>query len=297
MSLRYIYLFFILLISFMAIALFYNNIKVQKIINVRFKRNTFNSFMASFTNHMVGDETDSLLVSSGLRLTSLTYNSVRYCFFVIWLLVITFSALTNGYIQIMQLMTCIILFFGSTPKMTILGHKSPFAYFTDALTSNYHRKKNNEVFRALSQLKNLSIATQNTHIGSDFIIIELMKYSKLTKPVFATMLKYWRENEKQTACDYFAKTIDTREGKELANVFLKLDNLSPNDMKNQILLCQTIFKEERRTAKEKHNDNRGYVLYGVVVICLLIVLLNFVTMVLYLTTLENFKNITNTRLP
>lgn len=297
MSLRYVYLFVILLISFIAVALFYNGIKTQKIINVRFKRNTLNSFMATMTNHMADNDTDALLAGSGLKLTSLTYNSVRYSFFVLWLLIILFSTLSKGSVQAMQLVTCIILFFATTPQMTLLGHKSLFAYFIDALTTSYRRKKNNEIFRALSQLKNLSIATQSTHIGSDFIIIELMKYSKITKPVFATMLKFWRENEKQMACNYFANAIDTREGKELANLFMKLDDLSPHDMKSQILLCQTIFKEERRTAKEKSNDNRGYILYAVVVVCLLIVLLNFITMVLYLTTLENFKNIANTRLP
>ena len=118
-----------------------------------------------------------------------------------------------------------------------------------------------------------------------------MKLTKLTKPIFTKTLKYWRENDKVAAADYFAAAIDTREGREMANIFLKLDDLGPDELKEQIILTQSIFKEEKQSAKEKKNEYRGYFLYSIVIVTIFVILLNFVTLILYVNTAEVFNNL------
>ena len=185
----------------------------------------------------------------------------------------------------------IVLFILTIPKLKIFDRNTPFNYFITFLTFDFKHKKNLEINRALSQLKNLSIISSSVNIGSDFIINELMKLTKLTKPIFTKTLKYLRENDKVAAADYFAAAIDTREGWEMANIFLKLDDLGPDETKEQIILTQSMFKEEKQSAKEKKNEYRGYFLYSIVIVTIFVILLNFVTLILYVNTAEVFNNL------
>lgn len=291
MVLKYIYIAFIMLSAAAAIILFHNSAANKSSGPVRFRRNIKSTISKLFHSLLYNEELDKVFLSSGLQINSVTYNLIRYTIFMVWLIIIIISYVLYGYVQSFQVFIFLALLFVTRPAMTFMGRKTPFAFIINILSMEYKHKKNQEIYRAMSQLKNLSIISANTRIGSDFIIQELMKMTKITKPIFATMLRFWRENERQAAIDYFTSAVDTREGAELANIFSKLDDLGPDELLEQISLAQNIFIEERRTNKEKRNENRGYALYAFVIITICIILLNFIVLILYENTLEVFKNI------
>ena len=57
------------------------------------------------------------------------------------------------------------------------------------------------------QLKNLAIATKDNPLGADFIIEQLMRFTKITKPIFVRTLSIWRMGEYEKACGYFKENI------------------------------------------------------------------------------------------
>lgn len=290
MAYQYIYIAFIVISAVAAVVLYQQSSAARlHTSNIKFRRNMKNIFAKFIDSFLCNDNLDKVFLSSGLNITSVTYNLLRYIVIIVWLLIIFLSYMLNGYINPFQILFLIAVIMITKPVMKFLGQRSPFNYIITIITKEFKHKKNQEIYRAFSQLKNLSIISAHTNIGSDFIIQELMKMTKITKPIFATTLRLWRENERQDAMDYFAAALDTREGSELANIFLKLDDLGPDELREQIALCQNIFSEERRTNKEKRNENRSYVLYAFVITSIFIILFNFVVMIVYINTADVFK--------
>jgi|LSQX01.3.fsa_nt_gb hypothetical protein len=292
MAYLYAYYSTVILIAVFAVSAYLQSCSSDRFkSNIRFKRNRVKELKGNIQTRLYNQDLDNLFLSSGIKLSSFTYNLLRYSFFGAWISILLLNFFFNGYLPKLQLIVLIVLFILTIPKLKIFDRNTPFNYFITFLTFDFKHKKNLEINRALSQLKNLSIISSSVNIGSDFIINELMKLTKLTKPIFTKTLKYLRENDKVAAADYFAAAIDTREGREMANIFLKLDDLGPDELKEQIILTQSMFKEEKQSAKEKKNEYRGYFLYSIVIVTIFVILLNFVTLILYVNTAEVFNNL------
>src|SRR5690606_25931015 len=93
------------------------------------------------------------------------------------------------------------------PRTHWFGMKTPFAKLMDVLVEHYRVRQNREVYQAISQLKNLASVTQKQAPGSLFILEQLSKFSRLTRPVFNQTLLLWQSNDKEEACQYFKQEI------------------------------------------------------------------------------------------
>lgn len=103
------------------------------------------------------------------------------------------------------------------------------------------RKKqilNKEIYRTISQMINLFNVKGEESISSNYIFDEIIKFSKASGPIYYQMLSLWNMNRRDEAVDYFARTIGTKEVGDLASIFLKLDYLSPKELKNQLIHYQ-----------------------------------------------------------
>ncbi|MCL5771606.1 MAG: hypothetical protein M1479_04945 [Actinobacteria bacterium] len=66
----------------------------------------------------------------------------------------------------------------------------------------------------------------------------------------------------------------------LAGIFLKLDLISPKELKGQLTNYQNNIKTERITAREKINERNGNLIYMLAIASAVVVLLNFLVIVL-----------------
>jgi hypothetical protein len=224
---------------------------------------------------------DMVLSLGGVNISLLNYQIVRFLVLAIWLVLIILLKITKG-IPLFgpQLFLLIVLLAASTPKHKIGRIRMPFSYIEGFFGKVNKRKANKEIYRSLSQLINLFTIKGESILGSNYIFEELIKNARVTKPVYLKMLSMWNMNKRQQAADYFADSIDTKEARALATIFLKLDNISPQELKLQLLNYQNNIKTEAITAREKINERNGNLIYILAIISAVVVLLNFLVVVL-----------------
>jgi len=260
--------------------------------NIRMKKNRYDRFKDFVKQRLYEKEIDKMLNHSGIKITAAQYQLVRYTVFFVWTsMYILTSAIHRISLKDTKLFTILILFILTTPKATFLGRKTPFKIVIDILTEDYKNRMNLEIYRAISQLKNLAITKEDNPPGADFIIDQLRKFTKLTRPFFNNMMYLWSIGKREEACNYFKTAIGTKEAGDLADIFLKLEYLGPMELQNQMILYQQDIKKRRETEKIKHNENVSWIVYSVVSITVILMLLNFVVVVYYIDSMELMKNI------
>lgn len=287
-----LYMIFIVAIGAVAIYFLESTADYYKVApKVRFKKNRFNAVTDFVKEQLYKEETEAVFSQSGFNISGVQYQFIRYGIAIIWLLALMYKryymhgAARNGMILLL------ILFFVSSPRMKINQHSTPFDYFISFFTFEHRLRKNKEIYNALLQLKNLSIAKASDDIGTIFIIEEISKYTKLTRPIFTKFLSLWYENKKAEAAEYFGKAVDTKEGRELADVFLKIDSLSPGEVRSQLLLYLDSFNEERQTQYESRNERISNLFYFIVIMTVLAIFVNIIIIVLVIDNLNLYKTL------
>ena len=239
-----------------------------------------------------GDEKEyeKLFTMAGLHIDIYQYQFIRYAVCVMWLLILLVSSrfdilkFTNN-----NLLILLVCYAVTTPKKSFLGRKTPFIAIMDFLTAEQRNRKNIEIYRALSQLKNLTMSRKDNPPGALFIFEQLRKYTKTMRPTFNRMIALYQEDKKEEAEKYFTEAVGTKEAETLANLMMKLDTLSPAELNTQLTVYQENIKKERETNKLKSNERRSYAIYLIVVISVFIILMNFVVVVYTIDSVELLK--------
>ena len=135
----------------------------------------------------------------------------------------------------MHLIICILLFIATMPRQKIYNLKLPLFYIRNFIQKRKKQILNKEIYRTISQMINLFTVKGETVMGSNYIFDEIIKFSRATRPIYYHMLSIWNMNRREEAADYFTRAIGTKEAGDLASVFLKLDYLSPGELKNQLV--------------------------------------------------------------
>lgn len=290
MGIQLIYLLSLLILGILASISFRITRKSESYQKVRIKKNRYDRFIDFVKTKVDEREIGELLKQSGFKFSAVQYQISRYVLVTVWLIIINFFYQIKGEdYPVAETFILVVIFLISSPKQYVFGKRTPFKIVIDVLTQNYRNKKNIEIFRAFSQLKNIVITRKNNPIGSDFILEQLRNFSRLTRPVFNRMIALWTINRKEEACDYFGQAIGTKEAADLANIFRKFDDLNPHELLNQIVLLQESVRKERETKKLKSNENKGNLVYFLVIITSSIIMINFVIVVYVLETLQQLK--------
>ena len=233
---------------------------------------------ASLKKSLAGGE---ILSFGGVNISILGYQTIRFTALGIWLVLIILLKITKGLSSFgLQLFLLAILFVVTTPKSKMGRIKLPFLYISNFFSKVKREAASREIYRTISQLINLFTIKGENILGSNYILGEIIKFSKVTKPVYLKMLSLWNMNMKEEAVDYFADAIGTKEARDLAGVFLKLDLISPKELKGQLTHYQNNIKTERITARERVNERNGNLIYILAIISAVVVLLNFLVIVL-----------------
>lgn len=289
-SYQYIYLIIISVLGLVGILIFWNfNIREARH-KLRIKKNRYDKFVDYVKKATDEKEINRLFHKSGLRINANQYQFFRYTIFGIWfILQHLLFLITNETYPSKQVIILSILFVLTSPKKSFMGKRTPFKYVIDLVIKDYKNKKNIEVYRMITQLKNIAIARQNDPPGSDFILEQIRKFTKTTRTIFNRTIALWTMGRKEEACNYFGKAIDTKEAIELASLLRKLDDLNPIELKKHLILLQENVKKERETKKLQANENKSNFIYFIVAITGIIIMVNFVVVVYYIESINQLR--------
>lgn len=215
------------------------------------------------------------------------YQVLRWIIFISIILYFIYSYIINNTIPKSNVLLYTIGgFVLSTPKRNVMGKKTPFMLLLDYFEKRIIYQKNLELYRSISQLKNFVIAKQNNPPSALFILEQLKKFAKRTKPVYNQTIYLWSMGRTEEACQYFSSKIGTNDAEELAKIFLKLDDLKPIELRKQLQLYQEGIKKRRETEKLRENENKSNLIYSIVIISAIIVLTNFLIVAYYIDTIN-----------
>ncbi len=290
MKVQLIYLLILSILGVVSSLCFVKMRELNTPYKIRFKKNRYTFLKEYIKTKIEDDNVSKILNQSGIKITSSQYQIIRYFVFIVWIILyIFFYVLVKEVYSFNSTLLIIFLFILTSPRFYFLGKKTPFKYIMDIVILNYKSKLNVEIYRCISQLKNIAVTKKNSSLSSDFVLEQLSKFTSKTKPIFNRMIALWNLEKKEEACYYFESTINTKEAKKLSNVFRKLDNLAPNELYNQFFLLQESMKKERETNKLVANENRSNLIYFIVIATSVLVMLNFVVIVYYLESLHQMQ--------
>ena len=222
-----------------------------------------------------------ILSFGGVNISTFNYQAIRFSALGTWFVLIILLKITRGLPSFgLQLFLAVILLVVTTPKSKMGRIKLPFLYISNFFGKVKREAANREIYRTISQLINLFTIKGENILGSNYILGEIIKFSKVTKPVYLQMLSMWNMNMREKAADYFADAIGTKEARDLATIFLKLDFISPKELKGQLVHYQNNIKTEAITARERVNERNGNLIYILAIVSAVVVLLNFLVIVL-----------------
>ena len=231
-----------------------------------------------FKNKIITSKTLSF---GRINIPILFYQAVRFTVLGTWFVLIILIKTLKGLPSFgMQIVALLVILAATTPKEKISRIKLPFFYISSFFKKINSEAANREIYRTISLLINLFTIKGENILGSNYILEEIIKTVKVTKPVYLQMLSLWNMNMKEEAAGYFSSAIGTKEARDLSGVFLKLDYISPKELKNQLTHYQNNIKTERTTARERVNERNGNLIYILAIISAVVVLLNFLVVVL-----------------
>ena len=234
--------------------------------------------VSRFKNKIIKSETLSF---GRINIPILFYQVVRFTVFGTWFVLIILLKTLKGIPSFgMQIVLLLVILAVTTPKEKISRIKLPFFYISGFFKKINSEASNREIYRTISLLINLFTIKGEVVLGSNYILEEIIKTVKVTKPIYLKMLSLWNMNMKEEAVSYFSSAIGTKEAKDLSGVFLKLDYINPKELKNQLIHYQNNIKTERTTARERVNERNGNLIYILAIVSAVVVLLNFLVVVL-----------------
>lgn len=237
--------------------------------------NRLNKYKAAIVRGLQNDEADRLVKYLGFS-SGFLYQLIRYSMLIALLAYLTYKKYFLGDDVTLPVILVIIMFFFSSPRRYLFNKDSPFFILINQFENIKKQKLNREIYRCLSQMKNIAIAKSKIKYSADFLICELAKYTTYAKPIFNRMLGYWYEGRFKEATDYFEQTIGTKEAKALASLLAKLDYIKPAEFVSQIELYQSEAKEERKTAAQKSRENKSNLIYGLVMAAGILIIVNLI---------------------
>jgi len=234
--------------------------------------------VSRFKNKIITSKTISF---GRINIPVLFYQSVRFTVLGTWFVLIIFLKIIKGLPSFgMQVVLLLVMFIFTIPKEKISRIKLPYFYISNFFKKIKSETSNREIYRTMSLLINLFTIKGEKILGSNYILGEIIKTVKVTKPIYLQMLSLWNMNMKVEAAEYFSMAIGTKEAKDLASVFLKLDHIIPKELINQLVHYRNNIKTERTTARERVNERNGNLIYVLAIISAMVVLLNFLAVVL-----------------
>ncbi len=237
------------------------------------------------------EETDRVLKQAGIKLSAFSYQLIRYSLLISWLAYTTYIRLNRGLGVNIHILLWVMTLVVSRPSLKLLNFRSPFSMLCDLMNKRKREKCDVEIFRVLSQLKNMVISMSEKALSSEYLINEITKYTKTTRPYFMRMLAYWYEGRYKEGQEYFQSSIGTETAKAIAGLIGKLDYIPPEEFISQIDLYQNQVEDKRKTAVKKVREHQGNVVFVIAMLSGIAILINFLAVTVGIDTIPMLQKI------
>lgn len=231
----------------------------------------------------------SVMKNAGVPFSLYHYQLFRIGLLIVGGIISLGSYIANQQWNIMQIVIILVVFILSAPNERFLGFQSPFQFILNHSQKRKRSIYNQELYLAISQMKNSFLVYRDKAPSSQQILEEVSQYTNKLKPVFQKFLSFWMVGDKEQAIAYFDKEIGTLEASKLSQVFLKLDDIEPYELNEQLETFQSIYRAQRETEKKKSDEMKSYVLFMAVLGSALMILFNFIVVGYFIDFLKNLK--------
>ena len=257
-------------------------------VNIKFRSNRFRKIKYKFLNSI--HEEDDYFKGTGIPLNLFQYNMIRISILSIFFI---FEIMGESFSRVL-IMKCVIYIFAviiTSPRLTLFNKKSLFAHMISILQSQYQKKLDEEIYKALLQLKNLAIVQKEQPVSADFIIEQISRFTTVTKKIFLKTISMMREGRDEDAVEFFKSSTGTKLGNEFANMLAKLEKLNPAELEEQLVLLQSAFRNEKVTDKLRRQEMLSNILFIPIVAVSIVILLNFVIITVWLDSFYRMLNL------
>lgn len=221
-------------------------------------------------------ETELLMKQAGIPFSLYQYQIARITIFLSLAVIMLVQIIANQSVNYLFISLVVFGFIFSSPNERVLNITSPFKKVIDLMQSNKRTRYNEELYLAISQLRNSFKVYGKKAPSAIEMFEEITQYTDVLKPVFQRLISLWMLNETEKAVGYFEKEIQTSEAKKLGQTFLKLDSLNPIEFDEQLLTFQQIYRSKRETERRKKDELKSYILFGAVLATAMVILINFI---------------------
>lgn len=202
-----------------------------------------------------------------------------------------FCVLSFGADPLFMILIYLFLVYLSLPRNTFLGVKTPLFLLVGFARTNYLNSVELELFSILTVLKNLIITCKDKPLSAENIITNIIDFSKLTKPHFTEFLSLYRLGKTELAFKYFKNEIGTKLGEDFASILIKLDEIDPAELIDQLELYQSAIRDRCMTEKIKKDKLISDLAFVPVVGIIFLILLNFVAISLFIDAISMYQDL------
>lgn len=236
------------------------------------------------------DNMSVVMRNAGLPFNLYHYQVFRFSLIILSLLIFSWQFLYLKQEVSLKVLILVIFFVLTIPVEKIFGFVSPFQKLLDLSQMRKRERYNEELYLSISQLKNSFIVRKDRPPSSQYVLEEVALYTNRIRPIFNRLLSYWMLGEREKAIEYFDKEIGTKEAKKISQVFLKLDDLNPVEMTEQLSAYQAIYRAERETKKKKKNELKSNILFVCVLASTLIIVTNYVVVGFFIDFIKGIND-------
>ncbi len=229
---------------------------------------------------------NDLFKGTGIPLTVYQYNLLRIA---VSLLAFIFQITAKGFSTDSVIIIIIIffLFVITSPGLTILNKRMPFALLLNILKRHHRIKTDDEIYKAVSQLKNLVIAQKDTPMSAFFLIEQITRFTKKTKMIFSKTLVLLHEGNQEAAVEFFKSASGTKLGSEFGNIISKLDGMNPAELKEHLVQLQSAVRDEKVTNRLRQQELFSNLMFVPIIAASMVIILNFVIITVWMDSIYN----------
>lgn len=234
-------------------------------------------------------EIEKIFNKYGVMIQPKQYSTVRYSFLIMcvvfWLINLSLFG-NNSFWGPLG----IVMFIASIPKEEIGPIKMPLKVVLNFYSRSFQKKRDLELFNIISQIKNIYI-TMDGNIGTDYVLTEVLKFSKHTKVIFIKFMTLWNINKRSLAIDYFTEASNSTIGRDLAFLLGKLDNLKKEEILDQLDIYQNTVRQTKETYRLKAQEGKSLFYYIISIGLVLLIIVNMLFVIIFSNLMEQFQYI------
>lgn len=148
-----------------------------------------------------------------------------------------------------------------------------------------------EIYKSSILLKNIAFAERERPFSADYIIERLMEHSQVLKPVYGEVLTRYRNGKMEEAFYPIMGFCNTRSAKNFCLVLSKLDQISPDELVEQIVVFQEMMEQQRMTAEMKMVQRNSVVVTALASAAMFTMMLDFTVVIVFMKTITMIEGI------